>query len=61
MGSRLGRSSWRKRPPGCGWGWAAAEQDLLLYLTPSLQRVSKSLPGDSPPATIIANVDVLIG
>ncbi len=31
------------------------------FCKPSLQPVSKSLPGNSPPATIIANVDVLIG
>ena len=49
-----------KDPPGCGWGLVAAGQELHLYTVP-LQIVSKSLSGESPPATIIANVDMLIG
>ena len=59
VGSRLGRSSWRNiRRAAVGGGLRLSKSS---FRTPSLQRVSKLLSGNSPPATIIANVDVLIG
>ena len=58
--SRLGRRCWRKIRLAAVGGLAAAGQELHVYTVP-LQIVSESLSGESPPATIIANVDMLIG